>query len=86
MIGIGGTIGFFAAMFIGRLDPRIGMTIGFGLLALLVVFREDDDRVTRLLEFSLVLAGMIIASPHTQRRYFVALYVPAVVLMVLTRF
>jgi DHA2 family multidrug resistance protein len=31
--GIGGTVGFFAAMFIGRLDPRIGMTIGFGLLA-----------------------------------------------------
>jgi len=32
--GIGGTIGFFAAMFIGRWDPRYGMTIGFGLLAL----------------------------------------------------
>ena len=30
--GLGGTIGFFFAMFIGRLDPRIGMTIGFGLL------------------------------------------------------
>jgi len=29
--GIGATIGFFAAMFIGRLDPRIGMTIGFSL-------------------------------------------------------
>ena len=32
--GLGGTLGFFAAMFIGRLDPRIGMTMGFGLLAL----------------------------------------------------
>ena len=32
--GLGGTTGFLAAMFIGRLDPRIGMTIGFGLLAL----------------------------------------------------
>ncbi len=32
--GIGGTIGFVAATFIGRLDPRIGMTMGFGLLAL----------------------------------------------------
>jgi len=31
--GLGGTIGFFAAMFIGRLDPRLGMTLGFGLLA-----------------------------------------------------
>src|SRR5438105_10254874 len=29
--GVGATIGFFLAMFIGRLDPRIGMTIGFGL-------------------------------------------------------
>ena len=32
--GLGGTVGFFGAMFIGRLDPRIGMTLGFGLLAL----------------------------------------------------
>jgi DHA2 family multidrug resistance protein len=31
--GLGGTVGFFGAMFIGRLDPRIGMTVGFGLLA-----------------------------------------------------
>jgi MFS transporter, DHA2 family, multidrug resistance protein len=29
--GVGATIGFFAAMFIGRLDPRIGMAIGFSL-------------------------------------------------------
>jgi len=29
--GAGATIGFFVAMFIGRLDPRIGMSIGFGL-------------------------------------------------------
>jgi MFS transporter, DHA2 family, multidrug resistance protein len=29
--GVGATIGFFVAMFIGRLDPRIGMTIGFSL-------------------------------------------------------
>ncbi|MSP29924.1 MAG: DHA2 family efflux MFS transporter permease subunit [Acetobacteraceae bacterium] len=32
--GIGGTIGFFCAMFIGRLDPRLGMTLGFGFLTL----------------------------------------------------
>jgi DHA2 family multidrug resistance protein len=41
--GIGGTIGFFAAMFIGRLDPRIGMTIGFGLLALSGVWLMELD-------------------------------------------
>jgi DHA2 family multidrug resistance protein len=29
--GAGATIGFFVAMFIGRLDPRIGMSIGFSL-------------------------------------------------------
>src|SRR4029077_9216240 len=29
--GVGATFGFFVAMFIGRLDPRIGMSIGFGL-------------------------------------------------------
>jgi len=29
--GLGATVGFFVAMFIGRLDPRIGMSIGFGL-------------------------------------------------------
>jgi DHA2 family multidrug resistance protein len=29
--GAGATIGFFVAMFLGRLDPRIGMGIGFGL-------------------------------------------------------
>ena len=29
--GLGATVGFFAALFIGKLDPRIGMSIGFGL-------------------------------------------------------
>src|SRR5437764_1323052 len=29
--GIGATVGFFTAMFLGRLDPRIGMAIGFCL-------------------------------------------------------
>jgi DHA2 family multidrug resistance protein len=29
--GVGATIGFFVAMFIGKLDPRIGMSIGFVL-------------------------------------------------------
>jgi len=31
--GLGATIGFFLAMFAGKVDPRIGMAIGFGLLA-----------------------------------------------------
>lgn len=30
--GVGATAGFFLAMFIGRFDPRIGMSVGFGML------------------------------------------------------
>jgi DHA2 family multidrug resistance protein len=41
--GLGGTIGFFGALFIGRLDPRIGMTIGFGLLAVSGVWLMEVD-------------------------------------------
>ncbi|MEI7710981.1 MAG: DHA2 family efflux MFS transporter permease subunit [Rhodospirillales bacterium] len=41
--GLGGTVGFFGAMFIGRLDPRIGMTMGFGLLALSGVWLIELD-------------------------------------------
>ena len=32
--GVGAILGFFLAMYVGRLDPRIGMTAGFGLMAL----------------------------------------------------
>jgi len=32
--GVGATIGFFLAMFIGKLDPRIGMGFGFSLLVI----------------------------------------------------
>ncbi len=32
--GVGATIGFFLAIWFGRIDPRIGMTFGFLLLAL----------------------------------------------------
>jgi len=32
--GVGATLGFFAALWIGRLDPRIGMSIGFGMMVL----------------------------------------------------
>ena len=54
-----------------------------GLAALAAVWREDSDPVVRLLEFSIVLTGIVIASPHTQRRYFVTLYVPVVALAAL---
>jgi hypothetical protein len=57
--------------------------LGLGLAGLAAVWREDGDPVVRLLEFSIVLTGIVLASPHTQRRYFVALYVPAVALLAL---
>ena len=41
--GIGGTMGFFAAMFIGRVDPRLGLTVGFGLLGLSGVWLMEID-------------------------------------------
>ena len=56
---------------------------GLGLAALAAVWRDNHDPVVRLLEFSIVLTGIVLASPHTQRRYFVALYVPAVALVAL---
>jgi Glycosyltransferase family 87 len=57
--------------------------VGLGLAALAALWREVDDPVARLLEFCIVLTGIVLASPHTQRRYFVALYVPAVALVAL---
>ena len=57
--------------------------VGLGLAAVAAVWREDDDPLVRLLEFSIVLTGTVLASPHTQRRYFVTLYVPAVALVAL---
>ena len=57
--------------------------LGLGLAGLAAMWREDEDPVTRLLEFSIVMTGIVLASPHTQRRYFVALYVPVVTLMAL---
>jgi len=54
-----------------------------GLSALAAFWREDDDGIVRLLEVSIVLTGIVLASPHTQRRYFVTLFVPVVTLLTL---
>lgn len=57
-----------------------------GLLGLAVVAPRPGDGMVRLLELSIVLVGMLLAAPHTQRRYLVSLYVPvAVMLSVLVR-
>jgi hypothetical protein len=39
----------------------------------------------RFLEFCVVLIAMLLASPHTQRRYFIALFVPMLALLALMR-
>lgn len=52
-----------------------------GALALVVLWRQSTDPRTNLLEFSLVLVLMLVVSPHTQRRYFMQLYVPVVALL-----
>jgi hypothetical protein len=57
--------------------------LGLGVAALAALWRTVDDPVVRLLELSIVLTGIVLASPHTQRRYFVALYIPALVLVAL---
>jgi hypothetical protein len=47
--------------------------LGLGVAALAALRRDDLDPMVRLLELSIVLTGIGLASPHSQRRYFVAL-------------
>ena len=60
--GIGATLGFFSAMLIGRLDPRIGLVLGFGLLALagLWLMRFDLNVGTDALELNAMLQGLAV--------------------------
>src|SRR5216683_1082735 len=60
--GVGATIGFFAAMFIGRLDPRIGMTIGFSLQVIsgLWLMSVNLDVGMDILVANSILQGMAI--------------------------
>lgn len=59
--------------------------LALGLAALAALWPSSTDPVVTLLEFSIVLTGIVLASPHTQRRYFVALWVPVVLLLALLR-
>jgi Glycosyltransferase family 87 len=54
-----------------------------GMLLARVLWREPSGPAVRALEFSLMLTAMLLASPHTQRRYFTALYVPILTLLAL---
>jgi MFS transporter, DHA2 family, multidrug resistance protein len=62
MRGIGATIGFFLAMFAGRLEPRIGMAIGFGLMVIsgLWLMSLDFNVNMGILAANCVLQGMAV--------------------------
>jgi len=60
----------------------VGVLI-LGVAALAALWRTSADPMAHLLEFSIVLTGIVLASPHTQRRYFVTLFVPVVALLAL---
>jgi MFS transporter, DHA2 family, multidrug resistance protein len=62
MRGLGATIGFFLAMFAGRLEPRIGMTIGFGLMVVSGVWLMSLDLNvdTHILAANSILQGMAV--------------------------
>jgi hypothetical protein len=75
------------------LAPTVGANVATALWLVLLVLgglamwaalrRRSPHRAIRLLEFSVVLTATLLASPHTQRRYFVALYVPVLALLAL---
>src|SRR3954451_9716677 len=60
--GAGATIGFLAAMFLGRLDPRIGMGLGFGLQVVsgLWLMSIDLNVTMNILMANSMLQGMAI--------------------------
>ena len=60
--GAGATIGFFAAMFLGKLDPRIGMGLGFGLQVIsgLWLMSIDLNVTMDILMANSMLQGMAI--------------------------
>ena len=59
--------------------------VAAGPVVAAVLRRASSSRTIRLLEFSIVLTAMLLASPHTQRRYFVTLYVPVLALLALSK-
>jgi hypothetical protein len=55
------------------------------VVAVVALWPTPVAPATRFLEFCVVLIAMLLASPHTQRRYFIALYVPIMALLALMR-
>jgi hypothetical protein len=69
----------------GDAEPTITLvwlvTVLVGGTIVAVMLREPPSgSIPAMLDFSIVLTAMLLASPHTQRRYLVALYVPVMLL------
>jgi hypothetical protein len=60
------------------------LTVLVGSIAVAALLRSaPSGQIPAFLDFSIMLTAMLLASPHTQRRYLVALYVPVVALIAL---
>ncbi|HRD78161.1 MAG TPA: hypothetical protein PK264_19860, partial [Hyphomicrobiaceae bacterium] len=62
--GLGGLGGFFAVMFLTRLDPRISVAAGFGLLVIAGAWLMRMDLNVTALELS--LNGIVLRSDQTK--------------------
>ncbi len=58
----------------------LGTVLAGGLIVAILLREPASGPVPEMLDFSIVLTAMLLASPHTQRRYLVALYVPALLM------
>jgi hypothetical protein len=56
------------------------IVVAGGLIVAILLREPPSGPILAMLDFSIVLTAMLLASPHTQRRYLVALYVPALLL------
>jgi DHA2 family multidrug resistance protein len=81
--GVGAIIGFFLAMWIGKLDPRIGMTVGFGVQAIsgLMMMQFDmtvtnaEVAVTSIMQgtaVGLIWVPLVVATVSTLDRRFLS--------------
>jgi hypothetical protein len=62
------------------------LTVVTGTVVVVVaLWPEPVAPATRLLEFCVVVIAMLLVSPHTQRRYFIALFVPIMALLALKK-
>jgi hypothetical protein len=63
----------------------LGAVIAGGIAVAVALRPEPVGPAPRFLELCVVLTAMLVASPHAQRRYFIALYVPILALLCLMK-